>query len=141
MRILIFFISLILSFFLLGIFTPTSGQVFKDDNVIDILNKKAKEENIILYFDPEWFRTVKLPESLQNNSLIDILQQLLPEIGLGTISYPPNYIIIVNEYCRTGKQAIPQRACFGTRKHTKKCLFTFKCDSKFISDSQIGNPN
>ena len=85
-------------FIILSIIGPDNalGKV-SEDNVADILKEKAKQENKVIYFNPDWFTNVKFPESYINRNLSDILNHILPGIGFRTINFPPNYLVIVKD--------------------------------------------
>jgi hypothetical protein len=64
-----------------------------DKNEI-FLRSKAEEEGLILYFNPAWFEHITISRELRNLPLVDLFDQLLPNLDLRIVRFPPNYVIV-----------------------------------------------
>jgi len=92
----IFFILLL--FFIASIgyaITSDYDKHQQDSSFVDILKKKASEENLVLFVNPVWFESLKPPMDFNTVSIHELLDEVLPGIGFKAITFEPNYIVIV----------------------------------------------
>ena len=78
---------------------PGYGQIITGNGgqTVELLQLKAREEGYILYLDPEWFRNINISVELMDLPLYRLFDQLLPNLNLQTIQFPPNYLVITQK--------------------------------------------
>ena len=97
---LIFIFSLLAHFFITSTGYALSLDKVnpqQDSSFVELLKAKASAENLILFFNPNWFESIKPPDNYTAKSLKDLLDEVLPGIGLKTITFEPNYMVIVKD--------------------------------------------
>ena len=96
----IFIFSLLVYFFITSSgysVSAVNNNQQQDSSFVEIINKKAEDESRIIFFNPVWFSSIKPPPHYEMMSLEALLEVVLPSMGYKTITFEPNYLIIVRD--------------------------------------------
>ncbi len=76
--------------------------------MVSFLEKKAEEEDLNLYLMDIWFNQVRIIESYRQQSLESILSDLLPRLGLRSVFFDPDHIIVVKDLAHGANNTLNQ---------------------------------